>query len=154
MTRGDVWIEEYIVDPPSHILNGFIWALWGVYDYAHWIGSHRGVAICGRVRRDARAPARDFDTGWWSLYEARDGSREMLASRYYHTLHITQLRVMHRLTGIDVFAACADRFQTYLDRPLESRAGVRPEGHLQAASLLNPRLPCESSSSRTTFRRK
>ncbi len=30
----DVWIEEYIVNPPTHILNGFIWALWGVYDYS------------------------------------------------------------------------------------------------------------------------
>jgi heparosan-N-sulfate-glucuronate 5-epimerase len=31
---GDLWFEEYIVSPPRHILNGFIWALWGVYDYA------------------------------------------------------------------------------------------------------------------------
>ena len=38
---GDIWIEEYLVDPPSHILNGFIWALWGVYDYAQWSGSPR-----------------------------------------------------------------------------------------------------------------
>src|SRR6266550_7965992 len=30
---GDLWIEEYIVSPPTHILNGFIWAVWGVYDY-------------------------------------------------------------------------------------------------------------------------
>ena len=40
--RGHVWIEEYLVDPPSHILNGFIWALWGVYDYARWTGERRG----------------------------------------------------------------------------------------------------------------
>ena len=30
----DTWIEEYIVFPPTHILNGFIWALWGIYDYS------------------------------------------------------------------------------------------------------------------------
>ena len=115
--RRDIWIEEYIVDPPTHILNGFIWALWGVYDYARW--SRRSDAcliweacVATLVKRLA-----DFDTGWWSLYESRDGSREMLASRYYHTLHITQLRVMYRLTGIDAFSARADRFQTYLDRP-------------------------------------
>ncbi|MGA2744680.1 MAG: D-glucuronyl C5-epimerase family protein, partial [Candidatus Sulfotelmatobacter sp.] len=30
---GDLWFEEYIVSPPTHILNGFIWAAWGVYDY-------------------------------------------------------------------------------------------------------------------------
>ena len=27
--KGHPWIEEYIVDPPTHILNGFLWALWG-----------------------------------------------------------------------------------------------------------------------------
>jgi heparosan-N-sulfate-glucuronate 5-epimerase len=31
--RGDSWLEEYIVFPPTHILNGFMWASWGVYDY-------------------------------------------------------------------------------------------------------------------------
>ena len=40
----------------------------------------------------------------------------MLASRYYHTLHITQLQIMHRLTGIGLFAETASRFQSYLDR--------------------------------------
>ena len=113
----DIWIEEYIVDPPTHILNGFIWALWGVFDYARWSGRSDAFRIWEAGVATLAKRLADFDTGWWSLYEARDGSREMLASRYYHTLHITQLRVMHRLTGIDAFSACADRFQTYLDRP-------------------------------------
>ena len=29
-SNGDNWIEEYIVFPPTHILNGFIWGLWGL----------------------------------------------------------------------------------------------------------------------------
>lgn len=115
--RGDVWIEEYLVDPPSHILNGFIWALWGVHDYARWSGraeAHELWTTCvGTLARRLS----DFDTGWWSLYEARDGRREMLASRYYHTLHITQLTVMHQLTGNYVFKVTAARFQSYLNRP-------------------------------------
>ena len=31
--HGNLWFEEYIVSPPTHILNGFMWAAWGVYDY-------------------------------------------------------------------------------------------------------------------------
>jgi hypothetical protein len=112
----DVWIEEYLVDPPSHILNGFIWALWGVYDYAHWSGRPEASQLWTKCVGTLQRRLDEFDTGWWSLYEARDGSREMLASRYYHTLHITQLQVMHRLTGIDLFADTAARFQSYLDR--------------------------------------
>ena len=31
--KNDPWIEEYLVSPPTHILNGFIWGLWGIRDY-------------------------------------------------------------------------------------------------------------------------
>ncbi|MCK4827490.1 hypothetical protein KA005_67800, partial [bacterium] len=31
--KGYTWFEELIFNPPTHVLNGFIWALWGVYDY-------------------------------------------------------------------------------------------------------------------------
>jgi heparosan-N-sulfate-glucuronate 5-epimerase len=113
----DVWIEEYLVQPPTHVLNGFIWALWGVHDYARWSGRAEAFEVWESCTATLQKRLPDFDTGWWSLYEARDRGREMLASRYYHTLHITQLRVMYRLTGIDAFTACADRFQAYLDRP-------------------------------------
>jgi hypothetical protein len=113
--RGHLWIEEYIVDRPSHILNGFMWALWGVRDYADWTSSREARNVWERSVTTLRERLGEFDTGWWSLYEARDNGLEMLASRYYHTLHITQLRVMHRLTGVGAFARHADRFQTYLD---------------------------------------
>jgi hypothetical protein len=113
--RDDLWIEEYIVDRPSHILNGFMWALWGVHDYANWTGSPDAAAVWRRCVETLIARLDDFDTGWWSLYEARDNGLEMLASRYYHTLHITQLRVMGRLTGRREFDDRAATFQTYLD---------------------------------------
>jgi heparosan-N-sulfate-glucuronate 5-epimerase len=119
--KGDIWIEEYIVDPPSHILNGFIWALWGVLDYAKWSGRAAAHQLWTSAVGTLTRRLSDFDTGWWSLYEARHEGREMVASRYYHALHITQLRVMHRLTRIASFGRFADRFQTYLDRP-SSRA--------------------------------
>jgi heparosan-N-sulfate-glucuronate 5-epimerase len=37
----------------------------------------------------------------------------MLASPFYHRLHIVQLRVMHRLTGDASFMAIADRWEDY-----------------------------------------
>jgi hypothetical protein len=113
--RGHLWIEEYLVDPPSHILNGFIWALWGVYDYAQWRGSEEAEAIWASCIRTLLARIPEYDTGWWSLYELPpDGAEPMLASRYYHRLHITQLHVLHRLTGNDEFHRHAVRFEGYL----------------------------------------
>ena len=122
----DLWIEEYLVEPPSHILNGFMWALWGVHDYATWSKGAEAHEVFGRAVATLERHLPDFDTGWWSLYEARDGRSEMLASRYYHALHITQLRVMHRLTGTRAFGDRAEIFQAYLDNPVNrARAFVK-----------------------------
>jgi hypothetical protein len=114
--NGDVWIEEYIVEPPSHILNGFVWALWGVYDYARWSRRPAASALWETCVRTLAARLDDFDTGWWSLYEAPTSGRPMLASLYYHRLHAVQLRVLHELTGNEVFAARAARFEAYARR--------------------------------------
>ena len=40
----------------------------------------------------------------------------MLASPFYHKLHIVQLRVMYRLTGQKLFADFANQWQAYAGR--------------------------------------
>jgi hypothetical protein len=117
--RGRVWIEEYLVDPPSHILNGFIWALWGVYDYSRWNGSREAKRLFESCISTLESALPEYDTGHWSLYELPAGGPQMLASRYYHELHIVQLQVLERLTGIQTFGAVSKRWQGYLDDPLK-----------------------------------
>jgi hypothetical protein len=111
--KKNPWIEEYLVNPPTHILNGFMWALWGVFDF--WLARadtsakeifDRGVETL--VHNLAR-----FDTGYWSLYEQSGTRLKMLASPFYHQLHIVQLRVMSKLTGDARFAAVAERWEGY-----------------------------------------
>jgi hypothetical protein len=116
--NGEIWIEEYIVNPPSHILNGFIWALWGVRDYARWSGKHSATTLWDSCVKTLSAHVHEFDIGWWSLYEASSTEHRMLASLYYHRLHAVQLRVLHDLTGVDTFAECAVRFEAYARQPL------------------------------------
>lgn len=111
--HGDVWFEEYIVSPPTHILNGFIWALWGVYDY---FLATQDQAARDLSRRGVRTLARNlerYDLGFWSLYEQSGTRLPMVASPFYHQLHIVQLRVLHRLTGEDKFAQVATRWEGY-----------------------------------------
>jgi heparosan-N-sulfate-glucuronate 5-epimerase len=121
--QGHLWIEEYLVDPPSHILNGFIWAAWGVYDYAVWSRVSEAKTLWDRAVQTLAARLHEFDTGWWSLYEAPYGGPRMLASPYYHRLHITQLQVLHALTGLATFATFADRFASYArNRAYRTRA--------------------------------
>lgn len=110
---GFTWIEEYIVAPPTHILNGFIWASWGVYDY--WIAT--GDPDARKLFEQAVATLAHYlphyDTGFWSLYEQNGLRMPMLASPFYHRLHIAQLRVLHALTSNDIFDRYCRRWQEY-----------------------------------------
>jgi len=111
--RGDLWFEEYIVSPPTHILNGFIWAAWGIYDY--YLASEHPSAreLFSRAVQTMLHNLDRYDLGFWSLYEQSGTRLPMVASPFYHQLHIVQLRVMHRLTGEEAFARVADRWDGY-----------------------------------------
>ena len=111
--RGDLWFEEYIVSPPTHILNGFIWAAWGVYDY---FLATKDLAARDLFFRSVQTLLRSlsrYDLGFWSLYEQSGTRLPMVASSFYHQLHIIQLQVMHQLTGESEFARVADRWEAY-----------------------------------------
>lgn len=110
---GDRWFEEYIVSPPTHILNGFIWAAWGVYDYFLATQDASAKELFSRAVRTLLHNLDRYDLGFWSLYEQSGTRLPMVASAFYHQLHIVQLRVMHRLTGEAAFARVADRWESY-----------------------------------------
>lgn len=112
-SAGNIWFEEYLVSPPTHILNGFIWASWGVYDFGLATGSSLAANLFDRAVHTLVANLARYDLGYWSLYELAGVALPMLASPFYHRLHIAQLRVMYRLTGQIDFHHYAERWQRY-----------------------------------------
>jgi heparosan-N-sulfate-glucuronate 5-epimerase len=110
---GDIWFEEYIVSPPTHILNGFIWAAWGVYDFFLATKDKAAQDLFDRAVETLRKNLERYDLGFWSLYELSDTLLPMVASPFYHQLHVTQLRLMYRLSGDEVFGRYADRWAAY-----------------------------------------
>ncbi len=110
---GDLWFEEYIVSPPTHILNGFIWAAWGLYDYFLATQDAAAQELFARATRTLLHNLDRYDLGFWSLYEQSGTRLPMVASPFYHQLHIVQLRALHRLTGEPTFARVADRWEMY-----------------------------------------
>jgi heparosan-N-sulfate-glucuronate 5-epimerase len=110
---GDLWFEEYILSPPTHILNGFIWAAWGVYDYFLATGDGEARNLFDSAVNTLRVNLDRYDLGFWSRYEISGTRLPMIASPFYHQLHVTQLRVMHKITGDEVFAHYAERWEKY-----------------------------------------
>ena len=108
------WLEEYLTAPPTHILNGFLWATWGVHDHAQLthredVGRFFEQLVATLTRNLPR-----YDTGYWSLYDLGNTRIPMVTSPFYHCLHIVQLRVMSRLTKEAGFVAMAERWERYL----------------------------------------
>jgi len=111
--HGDIWFEEYLVSPPTHILNGFIWAAWGVYDYFLATRDDSSRELFERAVRTLTRNLDSYDLRFWSRYELSGTRLPMVASLFYHQLHIVQLRVMHRLTGEEKFRVAAERWEGY-----------------------------------------
>jgi heparosan-N-sulfate-glucuronate 5-epimerase len=111
--QGDRWIEEYLVDPPTHILNGFLWAAWGVRDFGLATGDERARELFAQVTQTLLRNIDRYDLGFWSLYEQSGTLLKMVASPFYHRLHIVQLRIMQQMTGEKEFGHVADRWEAY-----------------------------------------
>jgi len=107
------WIEEYIVDPPTHILNGFIWALWGLYDYVICFKDNNVKKLYESYVKTLINELDSYDTGYWSLYEHSGTKIKMIASPFYHQLHIIQLQVMYLLTKEKIFKYYSERWSSY-----------------------------------------
>ena len=118
--HGDLWFEEYLVSPPTHILNGFIWAAWGIYDYFLATQDQAVQELFAAAVQTLLHNLDRYDLGFWSLYEQSGTRLPMVASPFYHQLHILQLRVMHRLTGEEKFGRVAQRWESY-DRSRSKR---------------------------------
>ncbi|HVA38916.1 MAG TPA: D-glucuronyl C5-epimerase family protein [Candidatus Dormibacteraeota bacterium] len=114
---GDVYLEEAAVDPPGHILNGWIYALWGIrelrgYHAEPWLAELHDASL-DTLRRRLEL----FDSGHWSYYNllaTRTGFRK-LATLKYHAFHIAQLRVLAAMTGDSYFGEVAERWRGYVD---------------------------------------
>lgn len=133
---GHGWPEEYPTQPASYVLNGGIFALWGLRDVAVALDDPRArgdfedgvAALVANLHR--------WDTGRWSLYDLFPHPLPNLASSFYHRLHISQLTATNVLAPHPELERVAARFERYAgSRPLSGLAFA----HKAAYRLLVPR---------------
>jgi hypothetical protein len=106
-------LEEAPGSPPGHILNGWMSALWGLWDVQLGLDDPRARAAFDASLTCLRAFLPAYDTGWWTLYSLYPHAIEDLAKPIYHRFHVTQLEVYHRLTGHDDIGAMRARWERY-----------------------------------------
>lgn len=133
---GGPFAEEYPTSPPSFVLNGAVFALYGVYDV--WKGLDDDDA--GRLFTESvdtlAANVHRWDLGWWSRYDLFPHPVPNVASSAYHLLHVGQLRALARLAPRPELTAAADRFERYAENPWNGRRAFAQKA---AFRLLVPR---------------
>jgi len=100
------------------VLNGFIYALWGLRDLAQQ-GNADAARLWESGSRTLIAWLPRYDLGYWSLYHVPEVPRNP-ATVAYHRLHINQLDVMYELTSLLIFKEYADRWRGYLSSRLNA----------------------------------
>ncbi|XP_069622530.1 D-glucuronyl C5-epimerase isoform X3 [Ranitomeya imitator] len=114
------WYEEYPTTPSSFVLNGFIYALLGLYDLKETAGGKQGKEarlLYERGLESLRAMLPLYDTGSGSIYDLRHfmlGTAPNLARWDYHTTHINQLQLIASMDGSPIFRDFVRRWKSYL----------------------------------------
>lgn len=117
--NGDeVFLEEIATDSPAHVLNGCIFALWGLWELHAANGEPWIDELAARTVATLRSWIPKFDTGWWTRYSLLRSATGMphVATLKYHEFHIAQMRVTAKMFDEKAFESAADRWESYVDR--------------------------------------
>ena len=109
--NGDPWFEEYPTIPPSHVLNGFIYALFGLVDCYQVHPYAEVINLFLKALTTLEKNIIRYDTGFWSLYDL--SKRTLADMHYHHNTHIPQLTALFNLTGREIFRTTYQKWHTY-----------------------------------------
>lgn len=115
-TEYGPFYEEYTASVPTLVLNGMIFALCGIYDHVRVFPDAkeaRNIFDAGIKTLEKILPL--YDLGYWSRYNLCKADwypDTDPATIGYQRLHVTQLDMLYRLTGKDIFRKYARTFDS------------------------------------------
>jgi heparosan-N-sulfate-glucuronate 5-epimerase len=123
-------LEEYPLRTGNTVLNGWIFGLYGLYDYLLVEESQEIQEALEANLNALIAHLPQYDTGFWSLYDAWGA----LASPFYHRLHIAQLRALE--LAFPEHAKSFAKSRATFERQLASRSNRMRAMFLKACQKL------------------
>jgi hypothetical protein len=110
---GAIAFEEYPTVERSLVLNGFLFALLGLYEYATYFRDVQAQELFENCVLGLKKNLARYDTSFWNLYDLHRSRR--LASPDYVRIHVQLLNIFAELSQEEYFAEMAQRWQSYLD---------------------------------------
>jgi heparosan-N-sulfate-glucuronate 5-epimerase len=122
---AELFLEEIANEHAPHVLNGCIFALWGIWELWKRTGDRELARIIEACVDTLRRWLPRFDTGWWTRYSLllSAGDQPHIATLKYHQFHIAQMHVLAQMFSEPRFEEAARRWTSYVGDPA-SRARV------------------------------
>lgn len=108
---GFIYLEEFPTNKPAHVLNGFIFACWGLYDYLFIEKDPIYEELLDECLYSLEENLNKYDAGYWTYY---DQNRDLLVNDFYHYyLHTLPIKKLYEQTNKNIFRDYAQRWQNY-----------------------------------------
>ncbi|MGB5989340.1 MAG: D-glucuronyl C5-epimerase family protein [Marinifilaceae bacterium] len=95
LTKTGRIIEEY-EGTNTNVLNGFIFALYGLYDYGLFVND---MSLFNEFEKTLCSNLENYRILLWSTYD----SKHTISSRYYHNLHINMMKSLSDITNKTIY---------------------------------------------------
>ena len=115
---GYTVLEEVVADRPTAILDGMMFAIFGLFDYCYMIDDEYAKKVLAACVESLEKLLPDYDLGYWSRADLYSLDPPMPASSFYHGLHIAQLKVFADLTGRPIFNDYCLRWDRAANMPI------------------------------------
>jgi hypothetical protein len=112
-SQGHVYFEEYPFPNKAHkVLNGFIYALLGLYDCWRATGNPIAKQYFDEGLHTLRAEGilQRYDLGFWTSYDQRPDKDVCFK---YNSIHVRQLEVLYRISGDVYFLKISQQWKRY-----------------------------------------
>lgn len=109
-----LWFEEAMLEPATHIFNGFVFAVFGLIDYYNLTGRSDVKVDMDESLLTLKNVVGKYDMGFWSYY---DLAGKIASYNYHNVVHIKLLEALYKITGEVLYLNIAQRWKRYGTHP-------------------------------------
>lgn len=121
---GHPVLEEYPAEQPCAVLNGWVFALFGLHELAVSTGDAEARELFESSATGLVELLPRYDHGWWSLYSLYDHGRPDLAKPFYQRLHPILLEALALIHPTAALGTYAERWRAQCTRTALVRVSV------------------------------
>lgn len=110
---GYLWFEEYPSSEPSFVLNGFIYAIFGIYDAYKLNIDPKAEKDYLDALKTLKENIHKYDAGYWSYYCLL--LKELVMVYYQKNVHVPQMMAMYYISGEDTFKFYAKKWNKQIN---------------------------------------